>query len=145
PERAEFIRAQIELARMDEDDARRPGLLTRETALWKKHSKTWKAELPKLLQTAPFRRGFPAPPGHHRLEVPPDDRGRLRRRPAVGLPHQQRREAPRTRARERPDDPDRDSGDSGRGNQEARAARDREVQEHGRPANRRELDRASRD
>jgi uncharacterized protein (TIGR02996 family) len=61
PERAEFIRIQCELARLEEDALRRAQLEQRETALWKKHAKTWKAGLPKLLQAAPFRRGFPFP------------------------------------------------------------------------------------
>jgi uncharacterized protein (TIGR02996 family) len=61
PERAEFIRVQCELARMNEDDPKRVDLEQRETRLWKKHAKTWKAGLPKLLQAAPFHRGFPSP------------------------------------------------------------------------------------
>lgn len=55
--RAEFIRVQCELARSDE----RPELAKREAALWKAHAKAWKADLPKALQNAPFRRGFVSP------------------------------------------------------------------------------------
>jgi uncharacterized protein (TIGR02996 family) len=61
PERAEFIRVQCELARLEEDALQRAHLEQRETALWKKRAKTWKAGLPKFLQAAPFRRGFPFP------------------------------------------------------------------------------------
>src|SRR5690349_13266405 len=60
-ERSEFIRVQCERARLDENDVRQKNLEKRETALWKKHSKTWKAGLPKPLQSAPFHRGFPNP------------------------------------------------------------------------------------
>jgi uncharacterized protein (TIGR02996 family) len=63
PERAEFIRVQCELAQFDEWDEspRRDELEKREKRLWAKHAKAWKAGLPKLLQAAPFRRGFPSP------------------------------------------------------------------------------------
>jgi uncharacterized protein (TIGR02996 family) len=55
--RAEFIRVQCERARGEE----RPELAKREAALWKAHAKAWKADLPKALQNAPFRRGFVCP------------------------------------------------------------------------------------
>jgi uncharacterized protein (TIGR02996 family) len=63
PERAEFIRVQCELARLGEwdDSPRKTELQKREEALWKKYAKQWKTGLPKLLQAAPFRRGFPHP------------------------------------------------------------------------------------
>src|SRR5690242_12658735 len=63
PERAEFIRVQIELARLGEWDEspRKTELEKREEVLWKKHAKAWKAGLPKLLQAASFHRGFPNP------------------------------------------------------------------------------------
>lgn len=62
PERAEFTRVQCELARLDEwDEETRPALETREQALWRKFAKGWKADLPKPLQQAGFRRGFPDP------------------------------------------------------------------------------------
>jgi uncharacterized protein (TIGR02996 family) len=60
--RADFIRVQCEIARIeDADEVPPPDLVTQETRLWKKHAKTWKAGLPKLLLNAPFRRGFPHP------------------------------------------------------------------------------------
>jgi len=55
--RAEFIRVQCELSRGEE----KPELAKREAALWKAHAKAWKADLPKALQNAPFRRGFVCP------------------------------------------------------------------------------------
>jgi uncharacterized protein (TIGR02996 family) len=63
PERAEFIRVQCELARLDEWDEspRKAELEKREQSLWTKHAKAWKTGLPKLLQAAPFHRGFVSP------------------------------------------------------------------------------------
>jgi uncharacterized protein (TIGR02996 family) len=61
PERGEFIRVQCELARLEPDDPRSEALTHREGALWRKHAKAWKAGLSKLLQVAPFHRGFPHP------------------------------------------------------------------------------------
>ena len=62
PDRAAFIRLQIELAKLDEwDEDRRPALVKREQFLWKKHAKGWKAGLPKLVQNAAYVRGFPNP------------------------------------------------------------------------------------
>ena len=62
PPRAEFIRVQCALAPLDEwDDGREP-LAKRESALWRKGSKAWKAGLPAAYQrSAGFSRGFPAP------------------------------------------------------------------------------------
>src|SRR5262245_17230006 len=61
--RAEFIRIQCQLARLEEEDEtlQRVELAARENQLWKKHAKGWKAGLPKLLRNTPFRRGFPHP------------------------------------------------------------------------------------
>jgi uncharacterized protein (TIGR02996 family) len=62
PARAEFIRVQCELARLDEwDEDRRPALLTREGKLWKRHEKDWRKSLPADMRKDPFRRGFVAP------------------------------------------------------------------------------------
>lgn len=63
PERAEFIRVQCALAQFDprDDSSQKAELERREQSLWGKHKKVWKAGLPKPLQAAPFRRGFPAP------------------------------------------------------------------------------------
>jgi uncharacterized protein (TIGR02996 family) len=58
PERAEFIRAQIELARLPEDDPRREGLQERERALHRAHEDAWLGEVGKLLSVPVFRRGF---------------------------------------------------------------------------------------
>jgi len=62
PERAEFIRVQCELARLDEwDEGRRPALEKREKKLLKQFEKDWRKNLPAELREAPFRRGFVAP------------------------------------------------------------------------------------
>jgi uncharacterized protein (TIGR02996 family) len=79
PARAEFVRVQCALARLDEyDEVERPPLAKREQLLWKRHAKDWKAGLPKALQTAAFRRGFPAPRlkatiASSFLKLPPDE------------------------------------------------------------------------
>jgi uncharacterized protein (TIGR02996 family) len=61
--RAEFIRVQCELARLDEwgESPRKDELLQREQVLWKKHGKVWRAGLPSPLKVGLFRRGFPNP------------------------------------------------------------------------------------
>jgi uncharacterized protein (TIGR02996 family) len=63
PERAEFIRVQLELARFDQWDEspRRAEFEKREEVLWKKHGKAWRAGLPSPLKVGMFRRGFPHP------------------------------------------------------------------------------------
>src|SRR5262245_50608811 len=45
-ERAEFIRAQIEAARLPADDERLAGLVERARKLQEKHGKRWLGELP---------------------------------------------------------------------------------------------------
>jgi uncharacterized protein (TIGR02996 family) len=60
-ERAAFIRAQVQLARMHEDDPERPALVARERALLEAHSKVWLDALPPLdgAKWHPsFHRGF---------------------------------------------------------------------------------------
>src|SRR5262249_42576320 len=67
-DRAEFIRLQCELAKMDEDDPRRPGLAGRQRVLLAKHGKAWTeaaiggGELPGAWKAfrigLAFRRGF---------------------------------------------------------------------------------------
>src|SRR5436190_18493696 len=47
-DRAEFIRVQIELAKLAEDDPRRPALSRREEELWEAHEDRWRAESPHL-------------------------------------------------------------------------------------------------
>jgi uncharacterized protein (TIGR02996 family) len=61
PERAEFVRLQCRLARMDEDDPARGPLERRERQLWIKHGAGWRAPLPTWLRKSPFRRGFVYP------------------------------------------------------------------------------------
>lgn len=56
--RGEFIRVQIALARLPDDDARRPGLLDREAVLLAQHHARWSDSLRGLAGSAEFRRGF---------------------------------------------------------------------------------------
>jgi uncharacterized protein (TIGR02996 family) len=58
-ERAEFIRVQVELARIDETDTRRAELLKREARIWKKCGRAWKEGLPPNVRCNRFERGFP--------------------------------------------------------------------------------------
>src|SRR5262245_56029773 len=60
PERAEFIRVQIELAQLDASwDDLPPALVRREQELWKKWRARWRAHLPKERRSCDFHRGFP--------------------------------------------------------------------------------------
>src|SRR5438067_2325053 len=60
--RAEFIRIQCELARVEEDDPRRPRLQKREEQLERRYWKAWAADLPgKRSESPEFQRGFPWP------------------------------------------------------------------------------------
>src|SRR5689334_1607117 len=61
PDRAEFVRLQCRLARLDEDDPDRGPLERRERQLWLKHGAGWRAPLPARLRNFPFRRGFVHP------------------------------------------------------------------------------------
>ncbi len=58
PERAAFIRVQIELAQLPEGDPRRPALSAREQALLKEHEKEWASPLRPWATRWGFRRGF---------------------------------------------------------------------------------------
>src|SRR5689334_7177371 len=60
PERAEFIRTQIELAKLPEDDPRRPDLEERERDLLGAHAEVWRRALPSWArkEESEFRRGF---------------------------------------------------------------------------------------
>jgi uncharacterized protein (TIGR02996 family) len=60
PERAEFIRVQIELARTPDADPRLQELRAREKELWAFHHKEWLQSLPAPLRkkTTRFHRGF---------------------------------------------------------------------------------------
>src|SRR5262249_30657513 len=60
-ERAEYIRVQCELARLDEGDPKRATLETRERSIARKHRRNWNGGLPKLLVHARFVRGFVYP------------------------------------------------------------------------------------
>src|SRR5262245_45374829 len=61
PDRAEFIRLQIELARLPEEHSDRRLLEMRERALLKRSRATWLEGLPEWARdTAVFRRGFVA-------------------------------------------------------------------------------------
>jgi uncharacterized protein (TIGR02996 family) len=57
-DRAEFIRAQIELARLPEDDDRRTTLEWRERELLAAHEAEWLGPLPAGVREWAFRRGF---------------------------------------------------------------------------------------
>src|SRR5262245_22036841 len=59
--RGEFIRAQCELARLADDDPRRPALLHRTDRLYQDHGDDWKAPVSAVLGAPAsgwFRRGF---------------------------------------------------------------------------------------
>jgi uncharacterized protein (TIGR02996 family) len=56
-ERAEFIRVQCELAKLPEDDVRRPGLEDRERSLLRSHEKEWNP-FGRQIRGPEFRRGF---------------------------------------------------------------------------------------
>jgi uncharacterized protein (TIGR02996 family) len=60
PERAEFIRVQTELARLDEFDCRVPALRQREQELRPGQIEAWKAVLGDLVLGMQFDRGIPA-------------------------------------------------------------------------------------
>lgn len=58
-DRAAFIRVQVELARLGDDDPRRDRLTDRETALRERHGEIWRAEIPEWARTGcDFGRGF---------------------------------------------------------------------------------------
>jgi uncharacterized protein (TIGR02996 family) len=58
PERGEFIQVQCALARLSEDDPKRPALKAREMGLLLKHETAWAQPLPELARAWTFRRGF---------------------------------------------------------------------------------------
>lgn len=57
-ERSEFIRVQIDLARMGTDDVRKPDCINRELELLKEHGDKWLHRLKPLINDHRFRRGF---------------------------------------------------------------------------------------
>jgi uncharacterized protein (TIGR02996 family) len=65
--RAEFIRLQIELAQLEEWDARRPGLEQRQKRLLKLHARPWGEGMVRKVYGGEFRRGF-----LERIELPPN-------------------------------------------------------------------------
>jgi uncharacterized protein (TIGR02996 family) len=56
--RAAFIRAQIKLARLPQDDPDRDRLVQTERTLWKANRDAWKAWVPVWAKVTEFRRGF---------------------------------------------------------------------------------------
>src|SRR5262245_26047775 len=58
PDRAEFTRVQIELARMPDGDPRRPGPEDREHELLGAHESAWLGEWPDYAVDWRFERGF---------------------------------------------------------------------------------------
>lgn len=59
PERAELIRVQLALARLGEDDPRRPELSDRQSELLARNRAAWTAHLAGLVVSVDFRRGIP--------------------------------------------------------------------------------------
>lgn len=57
PERAELVRVQLALARLPEDDPRRPALADRQAELLARNRAAWAAHLAGLVVSADFRRG----------------------------------------------------------------------------------------
>ena len=53
--RGEFIRLQIQIATLSEEDVRRPALEQRECELLEAHGKTWRQEVPSWARSAAFR------------------------------------------------------------------------------------------
>src|SRR5262245_55720746 len=58
PDRAEFIRVQIEQARLPQGDRRGPALRKREKGLLKANKKAWLRPFADLIYKGEFRRGF---------------------------------------------------------------------------------------
>src|SRR5262249_36331215 len=56
--RGEFIRTQCQLARMEDNDQRRPQLQVRERELLERHQEEWLGPLRPLVSGWTFRRGF---------------------------------------------------------------------------------------
>src|SRR5262245_29198605 len=59
PERAELIRVQLALTRLNEDDPRRPQLTDRQAELLNTNRAAWTADLAGLVESVDFRRGIP--------------------------------------------------------------------------------------
>jgi uncharacterized protein (TIGR02996 family) len=59
PERAELVRVQLALARLDADDSRRPELSDRQLELLNRNRAAWTAHLAGLVVSVDFRRGVP--------------------------------------------------------------------------------------
>jgi uncharacterized protein (TIGR02996 family) len=59
PERAELVRVQLALARLDDDDPRRPDLVNRADQLARHATLAWTAHLGDLVAGIEFRRGIP--------------------------------------------------------------------------------------
>jgi uncharacterized protein (TIGR02996 family) len=59
--RAEFIRLQCAIAQLDEDDPRYAELARRQSRLWNRNARRWRAGVGPALRDSPFVRGFPYP------------------------------------------------------------------------------------
>jgi uncharacterized protein (TIGR02996 family) len=84
-ERADFIRVQIELARLGEGDPRKSDLEARESALLEAHSEAWSADLPDWAFRPQFRRGFVAVVSAHAEELLWEGEALRRRAPLEGV------------------------------------------------------------
>lgn len=62
PERAELVRVQLALARLTDDDPRRPALSDRQAELLVRNRAAWTAHLAGLVAGVDFRRGIPDSP-----------------------------------------------------------------------------------
>lgn len=62
PERAELVRVQLALARLSDDDPRRPTLSDRQAELLVQNRAAWTAHLAGLVVSVDFRRGIPDSP-----------------------------------------------------------------------------------
>lgn len=62
PERAELVRVQLALARLTDDDPRRPALSDRQADLLVRNRAAWTAHLAGLVASVDFRRGIPDSP-----------------------------------------------------------------------------------
>jgi uncharacterized protein (TIGR02996 family) len=58
PDRAEFVRVQVERARVAENDTRRAGLEARERALRERHEAGWMGPVHELTEASAFHRGL---------------------------------------------------------------------------------------
>src|SRR5262245_36580943 len=79
PERAEFIRVQIELSRLPAGDPRRGPLAAREERLLAEHGESWMGKLGERVPVWDFDPAFKAAPPRGRVSRPLVDAWRFRR------------------------------------------------------------------